>query len=77
LKPKIVLEYTGFEESEIIECATLIATKVGEEPITASRRQLVAVKRKYDHRKYQHISVSIEPPNACDISIAKSGCDLV
>lgn len=36
--------------------------KVSEEPVTASRRQLVAVKRKYDNRKYLNVSTEIGLP---------------
>eukprot|EP00566_Odontella_aurita_P012130 CAMPEP_0113562118 /NCGR_PEP_ID=MMETSP0015_2-20120614/20351_1 /TAXON_ID=2838 /ORGANISM="Odontella" /LENGTH=497 /DNA_ID=CAMNT_0000463983 /DNA_START=228 /DNA_END=1721 /DNA_ORIENTATION=- /assembly_acc=CAM_ASM_000160 len=61
--PTVLMEYTGFQPSELMACAAIIATKVGEEPVTASRRQLVAVKRKYDHRKYQHVSTTVRQPN--------------
>jgi len=54
--PSILLEYTEFGEEELRECARLIAEKVGEEPITASRRKLGAVKKKYENRKYMHVS---------------------
>lgn len=54
--PSILLEYTEFDVDELRECAKLIAEKVGEEPITASRRKLGAVKKKYENRKYMHVS---------------------
>lgn len=54
--PSILLEYSGFDVKELRECAKLIAEKVGEEPITASRRKLEAVKKKYNHRRYMHVS---------------------
>lgn len=63
----ILLEYTGFAEADILECAAIIAKKVGEEPVTASRRQLVAVKRKYDNKKYMHVSIAVEQPDVQDI----------
>jgi len=65
--PKILLEYTGFSKSDILECAAVIARKVGEEPVTASRRQLVAVKRKYDNRKYFHVSSNFAQPSVQNI----------
>lgn len=65
--PKILLEYTGFKEADLLQCAALIAKKVEEEPVTASRRQLVAVKRKYDNRKFRHVSTTVEQPNVNDI----------
>jgi hypothetical protein len=63
----ILLEYTGFAEADILECAAVIARKVGEEPVTASRRQLVAVKRKYDNKKYMNVSIEVEQPDVHDI----------
>lgn len=54
--PSILLEYTEFDVEELRECARVIAEKVGEEPITASRRRLGAVKKKYENRRYLHVS---------------------
>jgi len=60
----MILEYTGYSMEEIMDCAAVIARKIGEEPVTASRRQLVAVKRKFDNRKYQYVSnPSIQLPS--------------
>jgi len=59
----ILLEYTGFQKSEIFECSAIMSKKIAEEPVTASRRQLVAVKRKYDNRKFSHVSKAIELPD--------------
>jgi len=59
--PTLLLEYTGFKANELQECAKLIAVKVGEEPITASKRKLFAVKRKYENRKYMHVSAMRQP----------------
>jgi len=66
---KILLEYTGFKSSELLDCASVIARKIGEEPVTASKRQLVAVKRKYDNKKYQFVSTSVDLPCASHIPI--------
>lgn len=66
---KILLEYTGFMPEELFECASVIARKIGEEPVTASKRQLVAVKRKYDNKKYQFVSTSVGLPCASYIPI--------
>jgi cyclin B len=52
----VLLEYTGFEADGVREVAALICSKVEEEPVTASRRQLVAVKRKFDADKYLRVS---------------------
>mmetsp|Transcript_13117 Transcript_13117/g.15416 ORF Transcript_13117/g.15416 Transcript_13117/m.15416 type:complete len:463 (-) Transcript_13117:296-1684(-) len=59
--PSILLEYSEFDVEELRECARLIAEKVGEEPITASRRKLGAVKKKYENRKYMHVSATRLP----------------
>lgn len=40
-----------------------MAEKVAEEPITASRRQLNAVKKKFENSKYLEVSVNLELPN--------------
>jgi len=61
-KNDLLLEYTGFEIPILLEIASLVAQRVVEEPVTASRRQLVAVKRKYDSRKYGHVSTSFPEP---------------
>jgi len=61
--PPILLEYTGFTRREIIVCAEIIAKKVSEEPVTASKRQLVAVKRKYDNKKYLNVSTVLRLPS--------------
>mmetsp|Transcript_9261 Transcript_9261/g.13132 ORF Transcript_9261/g.13132 Transcript_9261/m.13132 type:complete len:276 (+) Transcript_9261:775-1602(+) len=59
---ELLIEYTGFNENEITKCSKLIIKKLGEEPITNSRRQLVAAKRKYDNKKYQFVSTSFDLP---------------
>lgn len=61
-KNELLLEYTGFEIPILLEIASIIAQRVAEEPVTASRRQLVAVKRKYDARRYGHVSTSFPEP---------------
>ena len=57
------MEYTGFSEFELTTCMERMAEKVGEEPITASRRQLNAVKKKYENNKYLEVSTNVELPN--------------
>ena len=68
-KPSILLEYTGYSRYDIIDCATHIAKKVSEEPVTASNRELIAVKRKYDSKKYLHVSTSVNLPSVLQIQI--------
>ena len=60
----LLLEYTGFSANEILDCASIIARKVAEEPVTASNRLLVALKKKYDHRKHMSVSTSVKDPCA-------------
>ena len=60
--PAALHEYSGYALDEVSECARLIAKKVGEEPVTASRRQLVAVKKKYATDKYRNVSENYENP---------------
>jgi len=58
-----LLDYTGFHVDEIKECAAGIADKVGgDDTVASNRRHLVAVKRKYDSRRYNHVSTEFENP---------------
>lgn len=54
--PPILLEYTGFNRVDLILCAEHIAEKVAVEPVTASNRHLIAVKKKYNTAKFLNIS---------------------
>jgi hypothetical protein len=63
IQPHVLLDYTGFDIAKIKECAEGMAEKVGgDDTVASNRRHLVAVKRKYDTRKYQHISTEFENP---------------
>jgi hypothetical protein len=46
----------------------MMASKIREEVVTVSRRELMAVKRKYDEEKYDYISVDFDAPDVNDIS---------
>lgn len=48
----ILLEFTGFNEAEIMECAEKIAKTVDEETVTVSKRLLTTVKNKYREVQY-------------------------
>jgi hypothetical protein len=63
LKPPILLEYTGFDRLDLIRCAEHIAEKVALEPVTASNRQLIAVKKKYNSAKFLSISADYDLPS--------------
>jgi hypothetical protein len=62
IKPPILLEYTGFDRHDLILCAERIAEKVAIEPVTASKRQLIAVKKKYNSAKFLNISEDYSLP---------------
>jgi len=71
LQPTILMEYTGFSESELTTCMERMEEKVAEEPITASRCQLNAVKKKYENNKYLEVSTNVELPNVKYVMDAK------
>lgn len=49
-------EETGVTEAELLGCARLIIQHASEEPETASRRRLIAAKKKYTLEKYQYVA---------------------
>lgn len=49
-------ELTGFTEADLLFCAANILKHVQEETVTASKRQLIATKKKYSVEKYFNIS---------------------
>jgi len=61
--PKILMEYTEFDEDTLIQCMTIVAEKINEPAISASRRHLNAVRKKYEHRKYLSVSSIVDPPS--------------
>jgi hypothetical protein len=69
-KPKALLDFTGFEASKVLEAATKICVKVRAITVTVSRRELVAVKRKYDENRYVHVSSKFEEPDMQHITAA-------
>lgn len=54
--PSILAEETGYQEGDLVPLASLMIRHVSEEPLTASKRLLVAARKKYDHDKYQNVS---------------------
>ena len=54
--PKCLEEESGYKESDLTEWAKTIIKHVNEEPETASRRKLIAAKKKYSSEKYSNIS---------------------
>ena len=41
----------------------LVARKISDAKICATRRRLIAVKKKYDHPKYMYVAVMLENPS--------------
>jgi len=68
--PTVLLEYTDFSQGMLLKCAEEIARYVAEEPITASRRQLIAVKKKFENKKYGQVSSDIRNPVYQDLADA-------
>jgi cyclin B len=60
--PPILLEYTGLSKNFLYDRAKEISRKIAEEPVTASNRELLAVKKKYDQRKYLFVSTEYDLP---------------
>jgi hypothetical protein len=52
----ILQEETGLQEADIIPTARNLIRHVSEEIETASRRRLVAAKKKFGHERYQNVS---------------------
>jgi len=61
--PKILMEYTEFDKDKLMDCMTIVAAKICEPAICASRRHLTAVRKKYEHRKYLSVSSAVDNPS--------------
>ena len=57
------MEYTEFNKDELVSCMTIVAMKMNELAICASRRHSTAVSKKYEHRKYNAVSSTVRPPS--------------
>jgi G2/mitotic-specific cyclin-B, other len=64
--PKILLEYTSFTKAQIFEVAEKIVDCVGEEIVTASARELLSVKRKFESINFGAVAFFVHP-EVCDI----------
>jgi hypothetical protein len=67
LQPDTLLEYTGYTKGEIYDVANKIADVLKEEVVTASQRQLLACKKKFDCGQHHHVSTEIDGPDIDDI----------
>jgi len=61
------LKYTGYTKDEVFAVCERIIDSIGQEVVTASDRRLVAVKRKFDSRKYFHVSSEFIDPEIRDL----------
>ena len=61
------MDYTEFDKDELMSCMTMVAAKVSEPSICASRRNLNAVYKKYEHTKYSSVSRDCENPSVSDV----------
>ena len=61
------MQYTQFEKDELISCMTMVAAKVAEPSVCASKRNLNAVSKKYGHTKYGRVSSEIDNPRVSDV----------
>jgi len=61
-QPDLLVEYTGYEKKEIFKICEQIASNIGKEVVTASERQLIAVKRKFNSRKFYYVSTDLIAP---------------
>jgi Cyclin, N-terminal domain/Cyclin, C-terminal domain len=59
----ILLNYTNYSEDSIIKCAKVISSKVAEEVVTVSKRELIAVKRKYSDKRYNCVAMLFGNPD--------------
>jgi len=65
--PDSLVQYTGYEKKEILRVCDQIASNIGQQVVTASERQLIAVKRKFDSRKYYYVSTDLIDPEINDL----------
>lgn len=56
LQTPVLIEYSGYVEDDLLPCATLMSKWAQETTITASKRLLNAVKKKFASSKYMEIS---------------------
>jgi G2/mitotic-specific cyclin-B, other len=54
--PDLLIEETGFDESDLLPVAKVLMHHVGEEPVTTSMRHLIAAKKKYLNDKFFNVA---------------------
>ena len=70
-QPKILMEYTEFDEKELWDCMAQVATLINKPAITSSKRLLTAVKKKYEHDKYSSVSTALVGPDCLHVRVAE------
>jgi cyclin B len=65
--PDVLLQYTGYSKDAIFEVAERIVENIGVEPVSASQRPLVSVKKKFAHRNFFSVSNQIIDPEIDDL----------
>jgi len=54
--PDLLVEETGYDESDLLPVAKVLLRHVGEEPVTTSMRHLIAAKKKYLNDKFFNVA---------------------
>jgi len=62
-QPQTLLDYSGFELEQVMKVAALVASKVKENQVTNSKRNLLAVRKKYELDKYSRVSEEFKAPD--------------
>jgi hypothetical protein len=61
IQPKDLEEYSGYTLEQVTTCAKHISEHVNKNPVTASRRPLHAVRRKFENMKYLGVAEELPP----------------
>ena len=61
------MDYTGYSHESIIDAAEFVTSKIVAQVQTVSKRNLAAVKRKYEDARYKYVSSYFDPPVVDDI----------
>ena len=54
-------EYSGYDVDQIAPCARQMSEHVNKNPITASKRPLHAVRKKFESQKFMEVSAESPP----------------
>lgn len=59
--PDLLIEETGFDETDLLPVAKILLKHVGEDPVTTSMRYLIAAKKKYLNDKFFNVAEFVLP----------------